>query len=848
MRLISYHIENFGKIKNTSGDFSREITEIYGENGYGKTTLASFVKAMFYGFTTAKKNEKSFNERERYLPFDGGRYGGNIRFEWNGKIYRIERFFDGKSETKDEFSAYCGTDETHIFDELGVGQTVFGLDKESFAKTVFLTADDIDVQTTESISERLSNLLGKTDDRSVDFKGACDKLEKLEKKYKKSAKNGVHTDKIGETNAKIESLNTQIRNLRAKDESLKEKYIRRKELLDEREQVRKLEGKALELSRWKTYDDRILEATKEEATAQALLEKYPLGFPTDEEMKTLKIATSEQKRKITQRDSTGFGEEKRAKLQALQARFERGVPTEDELARAQNHIDEIRKLSLQIENIEGKADSEYESLKTRFGEGKPTQTEISEMEKLVDEYTTRENEMKNLRSMPTQGKAQNKGGRYALILLALACIGGGIGLFAVQVAIATALIAVGAVLGVSYFLAPKNAQGTSVDNASVVKLQAENDTCEGKINAFLARFGYYSENGVRFGMARLLEDKKQYEQLKAQREESARELARLKAERKKLQSETESFLRAYGDSRLDDLQTALVQLRTAIENYKALRDDEANARKTREEADGEIDRLTEVIVGIYNRYQIDCAEDFEIAYERLAEDKRAFEESKKRSEQYKVSAEKYKAENGLQTRPQGEESETEQATARREELDGEIARLDTEIDDLEYELDGLGGLESELATAQEDLKEYKRKYKIIKATREGLERADKNLRERYVEPIKKRFVKYAETIERTLGENIEIKEDFTVEFDRSGKLRKDKHLSAGEKTACALCMRLALVDNLFESEQPFIVMDDPFVHLDEGHFACVASVVRELSKDRQIVYFTCHESRKICKG
>ena len=49
MKLISYHIENYGKIQNQDGQFGEGVTEFCEKNGYGKTTLASFIRAMFYG-------------------------------------------------------------------------------------------------------------------------------------------------------------------------------------------------------------------------------------------------------------------------------------------------------------------------------------------------------------------------------------------------------------------------------------------------------------------------------------------------------------------------------------------------------------------------------------------------------------------------------------------------------------------------------------------------------------------------------------------------------------------------------------------------------------------------------
>ena len=53
MRLISCTIENFGKLNNVTYDFSGECNTICEDNGWGKSTLAAFIRVMFYGF----KNE-----------------------------------------------------------------------------------------------------------------------------------------------------------------------------------------------------------------------------------------------------------------------------------------------------------------------------------------------------------------------------------------------------------------------------------------------------------------------------------------------------------------------------------------------------------------------------------------------------------------------------------------------------------------------------------------------------------------------------------------------------------------------------------------------------------------------
>ena len=86
MKLLNCHIENFGNMSGRDFDFGENPTVLCEPNGYGKTTLAAFIKAMFYGLPTTRG--KSFDERQRYLPFGGGKFGGNITFSKGGKTYR----------------------------------------------------------------------------------------------------------------------------------------------------------------------------------------------------------------------------------------------------------------------------------------------------------------------------------------------------------------------------------------------------------------------------------------------------------------------------------------------------------------------------------------------------------------------------------------------------------------------------------------------------------------------------------------------------------------------------------------------------------------------------------------
>ena len=126
-----------------------------------------------------------------------------------------------------------------------------------------------------------------------------------------------------------------------------------------------------------------------------------------------------------------------------------------------------------------------------------------------------------------------------------------------------------------------------------------------------------------------------------------------------------------------------------------------------------------------------------------------------------------------------------------------------------------------------------------------MEKAEANLKDKYIRPIKERFLKYGAMLEKALGEKVTMDKQFRVYFERSGENRSDAHLSAGQKSLCTLCLRLALIDNMYKDDAPFIIMDDPFVHLDAEHMNRARTLLAELSKERQIIYFCCHQARNL---
>ncbi len=67
--------------------------------------------------------------------------------------------------------------------------------------------------------------------------------------------------------------------------------------------------------------------------------------------------------------------------------------------------------------------------------------------------------------------------------------------------------------------------------------------------------------------------------------------------------------------------------------------------------------------------------------------------------------------------------------------------------------------------------------------------------------------------------------------------------STGYRDMLSLCTRFALVSAMFEGEQPCIILDDPFVNLDEIRLDNAMRFLKTLGEHKQLIYFTCHGSR-----
>ncbi len=230
----------------------------------------------------------------------------------------------------------------------------------------------------------------------------------------------------------------------------------------------------------------------------------------------------------------------------------------------------------------------------------------------------------------------------------------------------------------------------------------------------------------------------------------------------------------------------------------------------------------------------------------LEEDVTEYGRAEKDCAEYVKKAERLKNEKKLDVRPATPNGDDiENAEERIKSINNEISALNLEISNDETEAEKLDDLYAEKQRHTELLNKYKYNYALLMQTAELLQEADKRLKDRYISPIKKNFISYAEMLETALGEKVTMTPNFEIRYERNGIERSEKHLSSGQRSICAFCFRIALIDNMYTDGKPFLILDDPFVSLDQKHMDRVKEMLKKLSDKLQLVYFTCHASRAI---
>lgn len=94
MRILDLHIDGFGKFHDLSVSFDKDLNVVYGRNEAGKSTLHTFIRCMLFGLERGRGRAARTDLYSKYEPWQNKAvYGGQMRVEKDGVIYRLERNF-----------------------------------------------------------------------------------------------------------------------------------------------------------------------------------------------------------------------------------------------------------------------------------------------------------------------------------------------------------------------------------------------------------------------------------------------------------------------------------------------------------------------------------------------------------------------------------------------------------------------------------------------------------------------------------------------------------------------------------------------------------------------------------
>ena len=118
--------------------------------------------------------------------------------------------------------------------------------------------------------------------------------------------------------------------------------------------------------------------------------------------------------------------------------------------------------------------------------------------------------------------------------------------------------------------------------------------------------------------------------------------------------------------------------------------------------------------------------------------------------------------------------------------------------------------------------------------------ARENLSSRYLDKMQNAFLG---RMQQMGGEEkkFTMDTDFGIMLMEKGKSRSIEYLSSGWRDMVGFCLRLSLADGLFEQQKPCLVLDDPFVYLDDERARAARRLLDALSGEYQIIYLTCRE-------
>lgn len=867
MRLIRCYIENFGCLSQYTLDFAPGLTVLHQPNGFGKTTLAAFLCTMLYGFGKSGRTI-SKNDRKKYAPWQGGTYGGNLVFEHEGVQYRAERTF-GTVPRQDTFALYrldTGSKSDDFSENLGL--ELFGLDAESFARSTWLAQDKITGPlATDSIRAKLSDLVEDTGDVNR-FEEATKRLREMRSKLVAYRGSTGRADRIGQQLLELQNRLDSLHGLRGQLEELDRQLAegthlhaqRQAELEQLRTRIRAASEASARLAAHRQKQQLETERDTLHGELEALNRMYPDGMPGEEQLRQADEALAVLARP---EDASPAVEKAAALVQAGQARFAHG-PSSEELDSCRKACRTLQQVEMELEAaaFSEQQAGQLQQLEGFFAGGVPAEEEIVRCRGQLEEAARlrRENSRLATASAPAPAPAKKKSRVWAALVAAgVVLLAAGAGMLgAGQPAIGGGALGVGLLaLMLGGYLSLRQTlthqmQAAPFPEANRQEIQSNEqqaDRLEQQAAAFLSAFAAGERAPVQ-ALEFVQQQRKQLLELRQRRQEAQQQAETLRRRRDELAEQIGAFLSGY----LEDVSPA--HLSDQLDTLRRRRDEYRQAaalvrewERERQEQNGQKQAAMQSLQ-LLLKMRVPLLSPGRDAVQALRNERVRRDDLLLRFRRAEEQLAQFVQQNQtLLAGPFSKGEDLDSLRQREQEHNQTLDKLSRSMADAQSrrkllleKLDQIPLVEDEIDRQTRRRTADLANVQTLDSTMEFLEKARERLAVGYLGKVQCGFEKYLRMVTGEEG-SVFVDSELSVQLERAGQGRELAYFSAGYVDMVQLCMRLALVDALFEQAQPLLILDDPFVNLDDAHTERALELLHRLSADHQILYLVCNSSR-----
>ncbi|MCC8067080.1 MAG: AAA family ATPase [Clostridiales bacterium] len=241
MEIQELIIKKYGKFSDYHMVFQPGINVIYGGNETGKTTIHSFIRAMFFGLNRGRGRAAKTDEYQLRQPWDSpGAFLGSMRFTENGMTYRIDRCFDRSAKPLTLVCETKAVESAHPQEDLDV--LLGGMSEAAFLNSVFIP--QARCETDEALAQELRNYMINSDhsmDSEIDVTQSLQVLRKKKKQLEQQQKkeDAALEEKIARAQEKEELLRQELDLLRRQAEVQRQGTAQRGSRNSEKEKERR---------------------------------------------------------------------------------------------------------------------------------------------------------------------------------------------------------------------------------------------------------------------------------------------------------------------------------------------------------------------------------------------------------------------------------------------------------------------------------------------------------------------------------------------------------------------------------------------------------------------------------